>query len=164
MTEAEFAEIVGSTKRTVLAAVSRTLPAEYYHAIDDIVQETYIRAYRSLVSGKFRNEAALTTWLYTIARNETLRMLKKLKREEEKYRREQERRQKREMHEAETATRPDILPYIDRLPEKQRAVMMLFLEGKREKEIASKLGIAIGTVKSRLFRGKECIRNMIRDE
>ena len=48
------------------------------------MQETYLRAYKALVNGKFREEAKLSTWLYTIARNEVYRMNEKLLREERK--------------------------------------------------------------------------------
>lgn len=164
ITETEFAGIVGSTKKVVLSAVSRTLPQEFYHAIDDIVQETYIRAYRSLVKGKFRNEASMSTWLYTIARNESLRMLKKLNREEEKHRKEQERQVKRFADAADIDSRPDLEAYIQKLPENQYEVVSLFLQGKKEKQIALELGIASGTVKSRLSRARERLKVLVHEE
>ncbi len=164
VTETEFAEIVGSTKKVVLSAVSRTLPDDYYHAIDDIVQETYIRAYRSLVKGKFRNEASMSTWLYTIARNESLRMLKKLNREEEKRKKEKDRQLKKCTDSVDVESRPDLALYIQKLPEKYRAVVLLFLQGKKEKEIALELGVAAGTVKSRLSRAREKLKVLIHEE
>jgi hypothetical protein len=44
VTEKEFAGIVGATKEAVLAAVRRHPAARFYHAVDDAVQETYLRA------------------------------------------------------------------------------------------------------------------------
>ncbi|HEY1405165.1 MAG TPA: hypothetical protein VF857_01020, partial [Spirochaetota bacterium] len=67
MDDKEFAIIVRKTKKVVLSSIGRHLPARFSHAIDDIAQESYIRAYRSLVKGAFRNESSLETWLYAIA-------------------------------------------------------------------------------------------------
>ena len=83
-----FASIVEETKGVVLKAVRSNLFYEYYYALDDVVQETYIRAYRSLVKNKFKEESKLSSWLFTIARNESIRMNEKLKageRRREKY-------------------------------------------------------------------------------
>ncbi len=61
MTETEFARIVHATKAVVLSAVEKHLAGRFYHAIDDVVQETYLRAYRSLTSDKFRGDSAIST-------------------------------------------------------------------------------------------------------
>ncbi|OHD64342.1 MAG: hypothetical protein A2176_01775 [Spirochaetes bacterium RBG_13_51_14] len=158
MTETEFAAIVGRTKKIVLAAVRKHLPARFYHAIDDVVQETYLRGYRHLAGGRFRNESTVESWLYAIARNESLRMNKKLAREEEKA----ERAAGLQMS---YATDPgyreddmDLGALFDRLPEKFRAVMVLKAQGISEKEIARQLRINTGTVKSRFSRGKELLQ------
>jgi RNA polymerase sigma-70 factor (ECF subfamily) len=161
--EADFAAIIEDTKKVVLSAVSRTLPQDYYHAIDDVVQETYLRAYNSLVAGKFREESALTTWLYTIARNESLRMIKKLKREEKKREKAAEKQKVTMAKSIDKEQQPDLSPYIADLPEVQRAVMELYLTGHSEKDIAGKLEIAQGTVKSRLSRARESLRTMIKE-
>jgi RNA polymerase sigma-70 factor (ECF subfamily) len=164
MTDAEFAEIVGSTKKIVLSAVSRTLPSDFYHAIDDIVQETYIRAYRSLAGGKFRNEASISTWLFTIARNESLRMLKKINREEAKRQKEKIRQMKRFADEVDIENRPDLENFIEKLPDAQKSVIELFLAGKKEKSIAELLNIAPGTVKSRLSRAKLSLKEIMKKD
>ena len=84
MTEEEFAAIVGRTKKIVLSAVRKHLAARFSYVIDDVAQETYLRGYRHLAGSWFRNESSIESWLYAIARNESLRMNKKLVREEEK--------------------------------------------------------------------------------
>jgi RNA polymerase sigma-70 factor, ECF subfamily len=157
--EIEFASIVGTTKRTVLKAVRKHLAARFSHATDDVVQETYMRGYRHLSSGKFRNESSIESWLYTIARNESLRMNRKLVREEEKAEKSAE----------QLTYRPEQIFYeehinlgklIDRLPEIYRQVVMLKVQGLSEVEIASQLKINEGTVKSRFFRGKELLQKL----
>ena len=82
--EHDFAEIVERTKGVVLSAISKTLDAEFSSHIDDVVQETYLRAYKSLQKEQFKNNSSIETWLYTIARNESLRMNEKLVRERQK--------------------------------------------------------------------------------
>ncbi len=44
---------------------------------DDALQNTFINAWKSI--GRFRNESSLYTWLYTIATNEALALIKKRK-------------------------------------------------------------------------------------
>jgi RNA polymerase sigma-70 factor, ECF subfamily len=162
VTELEFGNIVGETKKTVLAAVQKHLPARFYHSIDDVVQETYMRAFRHLSSGKFRNEAAVSSWLYTIARNESLRMARKLGREEEKMEKLQE--------EAMVNGVNDVPHYLhdmtmlenmlDQIPLKYREVMLLRSRGVSEEEVAQQLGIRKGTVKSRFSRGREMLQRV----
>ena len=160
MTEIEFAAIVGRTKKTVLSAVRKHLAARFFHAIDDVVQETYLRGYRHLAGGKFRNESSLETWLYAIARNESLRMNDRLAREEAKAVREADRRMSlvTDRSSADDVISLEVL--LDRLPEKYRAVVALKSEGYSEQEIAMRLNINTGTVKSRFSRGKEMLQKL----
>ncbi len=159
MTENDFAVIIGETKRVVLSAIEKHLAPRFYHAIDDVAQETYLRAYRSLVKQKFRGDSKIQTWLYAIARNESLRMNSKLVREENKIQ-----KHKEEIltgfpsDNADTAD--DIRELHDKvaqLPDKYGSVLQLFSQGYSEKEIAANLGLKSGTVKSRISRGKEML-------
>lgn len=160
MTESEFAALVGRTKKVVLAAVRKHLAVRFSSAIDDVVQETYLRGYRHLAAGRFREESSLESWLYAIARNESLRMNKKLAREEEKALKAAEERQ---LTVQEAFVDEEILNLgllLERLPDKYRAVMKLKAEGASEKEIARQLNITTGTVKSRFSRGKEMLQKL----
>ena len=47
---------------------------------EDVLQEVFIRVYRNL--GQFRGESSLSTWIYRIATNESLRLLNRRKDEE----------------------------------------------------------------------------------
>ena len=164
MTEREFAEIIDSTKGAVLSAIQNHLADRFYHAIDDVAQETYIRAYRSLVKKKFREESLISTWLYSIAKNESLRMNKKLSREEMKFQKSVERMKTAAAHEVEE-NRYDIellREAIGKLPEKYRSVLELVSRGLTEKQIAEKLEIKIGTVKSRSSRGREMLEKLLK--
>lgn len=164
MNEKEFSAIVAQTKGVVLSAIEKNLAERFYHAIDDVAQETYLRAYNNLIKEKFRGDSAIETWLYRIAVNESLRMNQKLKREEEK--------QKRSMAafiaEPEADSMPEEIAALQKaiplLPEKYRDVLSLVFEGRSTNEIAFKLKIMPGTVKSRSSRGREMLHKLIREK
>ena len=160
MNEREFAEIVGRTKKTVLSAIEKNLASRFYHSIDDVVQETYLRAYGSLIKGKFRGESSLETWLYSIARNESLRMNEKMMREERKEKR------LLESGRAEEVPSDDgislLYENIMNLPEKYGSVLKLVSQGLSINQISDRLGINTGTVKSRISRGKKIIQESVR--
>jgi RNA polymerase sigma-70 factor (ECF subfamily) len=167
MIEREFGEIVRETKGVVLSAVEKHLAPRFYEAIDDVVQETYLRAYRALVKDAFRHDAKVSTWLYTIARNESRRMSERLSREEEKRARV---RAAADHREAEDFTRRILdedeigrmKESIRALPEKFRTVLDLAASGHSESEIAERLSIRPGTVKSRLSRGREMLARSLK--
>ncbi len=159
MTDKEFADIINSTKGVVLSAIEKNLSGRFYHAIDDIVQETYLRAFNSLAKEKFRGESKIETWLHTIARNEAIRMGKRLEREEKKF---QKSLDETDIFDAEDREKKnedieELYEKIQMLPETYRVTMELVSSGFTEKEIAAKLEIKKGTVKSRISRGKEML-------
>lgn len=163
MTEAEFSIIVSETKSVVLSAVEKHLFARFYHAIDDVVQETYLRAYRGLQKNQFEGRSQLSTWLYAIARNEANRMNEKLGREEKKVARIQVNEGELSRESAPGIT-DEMLGWIKQLPQQYMNVMKLVLGGFSEKEIAASLAISPGTVKSRSHRAREMLRRIIQRE
>lgn len=161
MTDSDFTEIVNSTKAIVLSAIEKNLAERFFHSIDDVVQETYLRAYKALVSGKFREESKLSTWLYAIARNESLRMNEKLMREERKIERVTEKiRDIKSLPEITKEETGLLYRYLKLIPDKYKTILLHYLQGLSEKEIAEKLSLKAGTVKSRAFRGKEILRKI----
>ncbi|MGD8377433.1 MAG: sigma-70 family RNA polymerase sigma factor [Acidobacteriota bacterium] len=144
---------------------------------EDLYQEVLLKAHRSL--GRFRGEASLRTWLFRIAVNASknrARWWNRAKRghavsmdaveeggsalservsdprpgpDGSVYGREIHVRVQRELH---------------RLPWAQRAVVVLRdVDGMEYREIARTLGISLGTVKSRLARGRESLRTALAD-
>jgi RNA polymerase sigma-70 factor (ECF subfamily) len=160
MSESDFSRLVGETRSVVLSAVRRYLPAHYHDYIDDVVQETYLRAYGALAAGKFRNDASVSTWLFAIARNEALRLTAKMNREEKKATR------------AGHAVKPQNTPadeldliheYIGGLSPDKRDVLLRQLAGRDIQDIAGELNLPAGTVKSRLSRAKADLRLAIKE-
>lgn len=161
MNEREFADIVGRTKKAVLSAVEKNLASRFYHSIDDVVQETYIRAYSSLTKGKFRGESSINTWLYSIARNESLRMNEKLLREERKEKKLIDADDLTENYEDDSIAL--LQENILKLPEKYGAVLSLVSLGYSLNQISEKLGLNTGTVKSRISRGKKILHDNMKE-
>lgn len=128
----------------------------------DAVQETVIKAYRSL-SG-FREEADLSTWLSRILRNTILDEVKRAVRRHEEA---TETLPERAEHITEPGMERQELKAVMRellgeLSEKLREPVILYdLEGYSYDEIATILDINIGTVKSRLNRGRLALRDKI---
>lgn len=123
----------------------------------DICQETFLRAFRSLKG--FRGESSLGTWLGRIANNLAIDALRKRKREKTVPMDESlefpstaetsARAQEQELREA-------IREALDKLPEQERTVVLLYsVEGRRYREIAQILSCPIGTVMSRLHNARK---------
>lgn len=153
MEQKEFAILIDSTKHIVLSAIKKNLYEEFYDSIDDVAQETYIRAYKSLAANKFRGDSSHSTWLYTIARNESLRMNQKRMRQanlatklKEKVVQDSILNPRDEMDES--GAELELKDLISNLPWKYKSVLALVSEGYKEQQIAQKLGIPEGDRKS----------------
>jgi len=173
MEQEAFASIVEETKGFVLKAIKKSLFSEYYYAVDDVVQETYIRAYRSLAKNRFKEKSKMSSWLYTIARNESIRMNRKLKAGERRREKYVEKNIEyldsvENSNIEEKIERDDLLEKlngaVEKLPEKYGRVIDLYMKGFNEKQIARFLSISRGTVKSRVHRAKEKLKEMLSEE
>ena len=142
------------TKKAVLAAVSRTLSPKLKDHIDDVVQETYIKAYGKLSNCPLAEINKLENYIYTIAKNEA----NKINNKELKYIKICEELQPNlEIATKEEPLIAELKTQIAKLPEKYKYVLELFNSGLSLNEISEKLNINIGTVKSKIFRGRKII-------
>jgi RNA polymerase sigma-70 factor (ECF subfamily) len=135
----------------------------------DVVQETYLRAWKGI--GKFRGDAAFSTWLYRITANTASTHLKRRRRhraepfeddfEPVDTRAEQEVSQGAES--AEALAR--ISTALDQLPTKLRTVVVLKdVYGLPHEEIADELGITVSAAKVRLHRARRKLRDALYEE
>lgn len=128
----------------------------------DAVQDTVIKAFRSI--NGFREEADLGTWLSRILRNTILDEVKRAVRRHEEA---TETLPERSEHITEPGMerkelRDLMLGFINELSDKLKEPVILYdLEGFSYEEIAEILDINIGTVKSRLSRGRMALREKI---
>ncbi|MCW7492756.1 sigma-70 family RNA polymerase sigma factor [Leptospira sp. 2 VSF19] len=164
MPEFDFETVVKETKHLVLKTVGDTLIDRFDDSTEDVVQEVYFRVFKSLEKGGFDGRSKISTWIYTIARNEALRMNDKRLREEEKAKRYlvKNKVQLSGVREESSFEKEEwIESVMKQIPEKYRQTLRLYLAGKTMEEIAKELEIREGTVKSRLFRTKEWVRKNI---
>ncbi|WP_232696345.1 RNA polymerase sigma factor [Brevibacillus daliensis] len=159
-----YAELIRRYERKILTFVSHMLrQAHLEHVAEDICQETFYKAYKSIHS--FRDvEATFSTWLYTIARNTVLSELRK-SRNADVYLEDSihvpsiafERLPEQQLLQTE---REDLVRQaINNLPEKQRSALVLReYEQLDYSEIAQILDLTVSSVKSLLFRARQSIK------
>ena len=140
--------------------------------VEDIAQETFIRAYRAL--GQFRGEAQFYTWLYRIAVNTAKKALVDLKRDplvsasalrggddDDETSAVENELTSPETPETVLAAKEiaaTVNSAMEALPEELRqAVTLREIEGLSYEEIAEAMNCPIGTVRSRIFRAREAI-------
>jgi RNA polymerase sigma-70 factor (ECF subfamily) len=145
--------------------------------VEDIAQETFIRAYRAL--HQFRGDAQFYTWLYRIAVNTAKKSLMELKHDptvsESSFRSaDDEDETSRPRNELTSEETPEsvlaakevgavVNAAMEALPEDLRqAVTLREIEGLTYEEIAVMMNCPIGTVRSRIFRAREAISAKIR--
>lgn len=146
-------------------------PAE----VEDIAQETFIKAYRALPS--FRGDSAFYTWLYRIGINTAKNFLvsqgRKVPTIEGNFDNEDAENFEEAAKYKEVSTPESELmskqvaqtvnKTLDSLPEELRtAIILREIEGLSYEDIASMMGCPIGTVRSRIFRAREAIAEKLR--
>ena len=157
--EQAFRELYRRHTPRLLGFVSRLIvrPDPEY---EDVIQETWIRAYDRL--GQFRWQSTFSTWLLGIGLNvarDSLRRSRKTRTVPE------ERLADCQGAHLTHETRIDIEHAIRMLPDDCRMVLVLHdVEGMKHHEIATRLGIPVGTTKSRLFRARRMIRDWLSEE
>jgi RNA polymerase sigma-70 factor, ECF subfamily len=165
--EQACADLVAAHQRMVYSLAFRLL-GDRDEALD-LSQEVFLRVFRTI--GTFRGQSALRTWIYRIVINQA--------RNRQRWwsRRHRSAQVSLDQHlqqcgdvESTSVALPDrllaskeaaasIWRALERLPFDQRTALILReLDGLRYEEIAFSLGVAVGTVKSRLTRARQALR------
>tara|TARA_R110000868_G_scaffold68518_9_gene202586 strand:- start:6259 stop:6795 length:537 start_codon:yes stop_codon:yes gene_type:complete len=119
--------------------------------VDDLVQETYMRAWKSYK--RFDGDSSFKTWIYTIAKNVTFDYLKSAKRYEELS---EEKLNSLPSHGIDKELEDLITKGLLSLNAEHRECLVLCYKlGHSSAEIAQLLKIPEGTVKSRLFYARD---------
>jgi RNA polymerase sigma factor (sigma-70 family) len=148
--EAAFEAVYDRHHRGILAFARHMLRSP--EEAEDVVQHTFMAAYRQLVAGGA--EIHLRPWLYTIARNRCLSILRaRRERPMEEYE-----EPATEHLSAEAQRRSDVrelLGDVSRLPDEQRAALVLAeLGAVSHDEIAEVLGVRREKVKALVFQAR----------
>jgi len=166
------AELVAEHQRMVYQ-LSLNLLNDHNEALD-LSQEVFLRVFRTIHS--FRGHSSLRTWMYRIVVNQA--------RNRQRWWRRRHRAQQvsLDQHIQEHGDLPEAVDHgpdrmvgqkqlgerirvaLDRLPFDQKtAIVLREIDGLSYDEIGFSLGIAVGTVKSRLARAREGLRAQLRD-
>jgi RNA polymerase sigma-70 factor (ECF subfamily) len=166
------AELVSEHQRMVYQ-LSLNLLNDHNEALD-LSQEVFLRVFRTVHS--FRGHSSLRTWIYRIVVNQA--------RNRQRWWRRRHRAQQvsLDQHIQEHGDLPEAVDHgpdrlvgqkqlgeairvaLDRLPFDQKtAIVLREIDGLSYDEIGFSLGIAVGTVKSRLARAREGLRAQLRD-
>lgn len=135
---------------------------------EDVLQEVFIRVYRNI--GQFRAESSLSTWIYKIATNESLRLLNARKDEEAVSAEEMQEELIGKLkasdyidYENELAVR--FQEAILSLPERQRLIFNLrYYDELDYEEIGRILDCSVDTLKVNYHYAKERIKQYILNE
>ncbi len=130
---------------------------------EDITQEVFIKVYNSLRA--FNAKAQFSTWLYRISVNTTYDFLRKRKHfvSEEEIPEIETRPQEGAAEILHIKEREELLrKSLEALPFKYRtAVVLKDIDGLGYRQIAKILGCSIGTVESRLYRGRQLLKERL---
>ena len=160
-----FRAFVLRHEKMVFALLSRMLGRG--SEVEDLAQETFVRAYRAFPTFDPEGPAKVSTWLLTIATRLAL---------DSRKRRRVDSRAIDESHDAATGSTPEISlerrelgralsDAAAKLPDDQRAALLLAeVHGLSTAEIAEALEVPENTAKTRLFRAREKMRAALANE
>jgi RNA polymerase sigma-70 factor (ECF subfamily) len=182
LVKAFLAEDKNAFDRLVLKYKDKVLNLCYrilgdYEEASDCAQETFVKVYRSLKS--FRFESSFSTWLYRIAVNTCKNKLTSLQYRYSRMmvRLDEPGNPEQDSHSIEIGNdslspvteleRKEkgrfIQEAIDSLPKEQKTVIVLRdIEGMSYEDIAKITGFNLGTVKSKLARARQVLREKLR--
>ncbi len=149
--EQEFLELLERNKKLIFKIAN--VYGKNEEEIKDLVQEITLQLWKSF--SEYNPKYAISTWIYRIALNVSISFYRKEKSRNKIHR--------------EFSSQPHILfwdeniydeqfkllyRFIEQLKTFEKAVIVLFLEGKRNQEIAEILGISVSNVSTKLNRIK----------
>ncbi len=161
---AAFAEIYRRNCHAITGYILRRIGDR--HTTDDLVAEVFLTAMRALPRYRYRG-VPLRAWLYRIATNTVNRWAKR-----NTWRKKVSLGLDHRTHESLSATAPsgeDTAGSVDRArramlmlsPKHQSVLALHYLEDLNVEEVAVVLGCRVGTVKSRLSRARDALRERL---
>lgn len=170
--EAAFEEIVKMYQKKICSTIFFMVKNE--NIVEDLAQEVFIKIYRNI--GKFNAESSLYTWIYRITMNTCIDQIKKEKRftyinpvietedgdMEVQY---EDETQKLDEILEEKIRREKLIKAIKKLPAEQRALIVLRdVRQFKYMEIAEMLKLNLGTVKSKINRSRQALKEILEQD
>jgi RNA polymerase sigma factor, sigma-70 family len=165
-----FSEIVNEFKDKAFSLAFRIL--KNAQDAEDSLQEAFIRLYNALKNNSYKAESKFSTYVYSIVYNTAVEFYRKINSKsfsvisiditearytdgDELLRNYQYINERQEISEI-------IKRYINNIPQQYSVILtMYFINELTLKEIADMLEIPVGTVKNRIFRAKEKLRELL---
>ena len=153
-----FEQLYRRHVRRVFGVVWRLVGGNEARA-EELTQEAFVRAWQAIP--QFRFESAFGTWLHRLAVNTALMHLRARSGGEDR-----ETDDTALEHHAASGARDglglDLERAVSRLPPRARAVLVLHdVEGWKHHEIATELGMAVGSSKAQLHRARGLLRGWL---
>ena len=134
---------------------------------NDLLQETSLKALDNM--DKYLPDTNFKGWVYTIMRNIFINNYRKVVRDQTFVDRTDNLYHLNQVQEFENYATEDnydtkeIYKVVNTLPKEYRIPFMMHLSGFKYREIADKLGLPLGTVKSRIFFTRQQLQNLLKD-
>jgi len=163
---AAFEELVRRHNRAVFAYARSAIGSP--QDAEEVTQDVFIKVYKA--AHRFNAKYSFKTWLYTIASNTCKNKLRSRGRHRASLSLDNEDAPvvtlSHEPSPLEAYQRnieiTEVRDVINSLPPRYRQVLHLrYVEGLRYREIGQALGLSLGNVEARIFRGKEKIRQKL---
>lgn len=159
--EAAYAELIERYGPRLRYFVRKRLGRD--DAVDDVLQEVWIDVFRQLP--RLNDVGAFAAWIYRIARGKAVLDVRR------------NGDGRHALQEAGEIAAPEAEPEfsaddaarihiaLDQLPAEQREVLVLrFMEAMSYDDIGQVIGCPVGTVRSRIFYGKQALKRLLSDE
>lgn len=167
-----FTQLIDSYKNPIYHFIYRKIPIK--GDVEDLAQEVFIKAYKSL--RKFDQKHNFSTWLFTIATNHCIDYLRKkrlhavsldvplfpsIDGKEVRLEIPDDEFAPEEVYQR-TTDQEEILQAIDSLSDEHSLVIKLrHLKGYSYEEIGQLLDLPLGTIKSRIYRARQELKNLL---
>lgn len=151
-----FHEIVEATSARLVRLCARIMGS--VTEAEDVVQESYVKAYRAMRDGRFDERARVETWLHRIVVNTSVDARRKRRREPTGTL-DDDRAGAIDGNAEATVALRELAALLDALPDDQRIALVLkSVEGMSSAEIAEVVGCSEGAVEQRLVRARAALK------
>jgi RNA polymerase sigma factor (sigma-70 family) len=142
----------------VLAVCRTVLRAQ--HDVEDAFQDTFLALAR--FAGSIKHSEAIGPWLRRVALRRALRARLEAAQRRRRERNRTESRKEDPIDPLDLSLIPLLREEVSRLPENyRRPVVLCYLEGKTNQEAAAQLSCPVGTIKGRLSRARQTLRDRL---